>query len=212
MLRFSPDGSELWFIPPEKTQEQELSFPLVYGHYCPKCNNLVQALFMTDKRIDPKPWEEIMTKQLDKDGHFKRIIPGRHERFRSRYSITTIGRGNVISAELIRLADHFEMKEDVSMTPVCNFLAINSAIPEYRLNDLILAHGLNPSQWLVQDKDYEEIKYKLVSGYPGSDIYAFVPATGTGPELAIVSRSNQQWVLNMALGNHLKPYKSPIPQ
>src|SRR3974390_680435 len=102
MIRPSKDGSLLYFVPPEKSQEQELEFPLVYAHICPKCNNLVQALFMTSKRIDPKPWEEIMTKTLDKDGHFKRIIPGRNIRFRSRYTIQTLGRGPHVSAELIR--------------------------------------------------------------------------------------------------------------
>src|SRR5208282_4715534 len=132
MIRPSKDGKKLWFLPPEKSTEQELEFDLVYAHTCPKCNNLVQALFMTDKRIEPKPWEEIMTKQLDAQGHFKRIIPGRHDRFRSRYDVQVIGRGSHVSAELIRFTEHFERKEDPNNTPICNFVTISSTIPEYR--------------------------------------------------------------------------------
>lgn len=148
MLVLSKDGKKIFFTPPEKSTEQELEFDLVYGHRCPKCNNLVQALFMTDKKIDPKPWEEIMTRQLDKDGYFKRIIPGRHERFRSHYNIQTIGRGNAVSAELIRLTEHFERKEDVVNGNVCEFTVLSSVIPEYRVHDMLLANFLNPSEYL----------------------------------------------------------------
>src|SRR5271168_5489588 len=131
MIRTNKAGTHLIFSPPEKSQEEVLEFELVYAHICPKCNNLVQALFMTDERIEPKPWEEIMTKQLDAQGHFKRIIPGRHDRFRSRYSVHTIGRGSTVSAELIRFAEHFDLKEPSDGIAVCNFVTISSTIPEY---------------------------------------------------------------------------------
>ena len=49
MIKPSKEGDKLWFIPPEKSQEQEIEFPLVYAHTCPKCGNLVQALFLTDR-------------------------------------------------------------------------------------------------------------------------------------------------------------------
>jgi hypothetical protein len=154
VIKPSKDSKLLWFIPPEKSKEQELEFPLVYAHTCPKCNNLVQALFMTNKRIEPKPWEEIFTKILDSNGKYKRIIPGRHERHRSRYTVTPIGRGSSISAELIRFTEHFERKEDVNNQPVCNFVAISSVIPEYRVYDMLLAQLMDPSRYSIKDSDY----------------------------------------------------------
>lgn len=210
MIKPSKDGTKLWLLPPEKSGEQELEFPLVYAHTCPKCNNLVQALFMTDKRLDPKPWEEIYTKQLDKDNKFKRIIPGRSDRFRSRYTVQTLGRGATVSAELIRFAEHFERKEDVINAPICNFVAISSVIPEYRVYDLLLALYMNPSQYKVEDKDYEGIKERLLTKYSGPDQYCFVPAVGNGPECAFISRTAYGWFMNEAVAKFFKPYVPPV--
>ena len=210
MLRLSKDGTQLLFLPPEKTQEQELAFPLVYGYNCPKCNNLIEALFITDKKINPKPWEEILTKIQDKDGKFKRIIPGRNDRWHSRYEVKTIGRGSTISAELIRFTEHFEIKEDPQRTPLCGHVVVSSVIPEFRLHDLMIAHGISPAQYKVKDSDYDTIKSKMSIGYPQENLYTFLPAVGKGPEIILADRSMQQWILNMALQPYAKPYEPPI--
>ena len=212
MIKPSKDGKMLWFIPPDKSHEQEMEFPLVYAHVCPKCNNLVQALFMTDRRIDPKPWEEIFTKVLDKDGHYKRIIPGRQDRFRSRYEVHTIGRGNLVSAELIRFAEHFERREDPNNQPVCGFLAVSSTIPEYRINDMLLAQNMNPSNYILKDEYWPAIKDKLLKSYSGDQQYAFVPAVGKGPEVVIMSRNCYNWYMNEAIGSYFKPYQAPVQE
>jgi hypothetical protein len=212
MIRPSKDGTKLWFLPPEKSMEQELEFDLVYTHTCPKCLNLVQALFMTDKKIDPKPWEEIMTKQLDAQGHFKRIIPGRQDRFRSRYNVHVIGRGSSVSAELIRFTEHFDRKEPADGTAICNFMAVSSVIPEYRVYDMLLAQGLNPAQYKIEDKYWEDIKEKLLHSYAGTDQYAFVDAVGKGPECVLMSRTAYNWYMNEAVGKYAKPYAPPVQQ
>lgn len=210
MIKPNKEGDKLWFLPPEKSHEQELEFPLVYAHTCPKCMNMIQAVFMTDKRIDPKPWEEIMTKVLDKDGKYKRIIPGRSDRFRSRYIVETIGRAGHVSAELIRFAEHFDRKEDPNATPICNYTAISSSIPEYRVYDILLAQLLNPAQYSLKDSDYDGIKEKLLKNYSGPDQYAFVPSVGLGPEVVLVSRSVYQWFTTEAVGKFFKPYQPPV--
>ena len=211
MIRPSKDGTKLWFIPPEKSGEQELEFPLVYAHVCPKCNNLVQALFLIEQRVEPKPWEEIFTKTLDAQGHYKRIIPGRHERFRSRYAVNTIGRGNSVSAELIRFGEHFERKEDPNAQPICNFVAVSSVIPEYRVYDILLATGLDPSKYNVEDSDYEGIKKQLLGKYGCTDQYVFQEAIGNGPECVFISRTAYQWFLQEVVGKFFKPYQPPVP-
>lgn len=211
MIKPSKDETKLWFLPPEKSHEQEMEFPLVYAHTCPKCNNLVQAVFMTDKKIDPKPWEEIFTKTLDSLGKFKRIIPGRNDRFRSRYEVTTLGRGNHVSAELIRFTEHFDNKEDVNTQSICNFIAVSSVIPEYRVYDMLLAQFMDPAQYVVKDQDYEAVKTYLRDKYhSGPDQYAFVPAAGKGPECVYVSRTAYQWFLAEAVGKYFKPYQPPV--
>lgn len=216
MIKPSKDGTQLWFLPPEKSKGiEELDVDLVYSHTCPKCNNLVQAVFLTNKKISPKPWEEILTNQLDTDGHFKRIIPGRSERGRSRYSITALGRRGTISAELIRFTEHFDIKEDVANMPVCNYVAISSAIPEYLISDLVLACYMNPLQYKLEDKDWPAIKDQLINKYTGSNQYAFAPAVGpkgdnSGPECVFISRTAYQWFLQECLMSKMKPYQPPV--
>jgi len=212
MIRPNKAGTHLIFSPPEKSQEEVLEFELVYAHICPKCNNLVQALFMTDERIEPKPWEEIMTKQLDAQGHFKRIIPGRHDRFRSRYTVHTIGRGAHVSAELIRFAEHFELKEPADGGTVCNFVTISSSIPEYRVYDMLLAQRMDPSKYNIEDKHWDHIKDKLEKSYSGTDQYVFVPAEGKGPEAVMMSRNAYNWYMNEAVGKYAKPWTPPVQQ
>lgn len=210
MIKPSKDGTKLWFIPPEKSKEQELEFDLVFATTCPKCNNLVQAVFLTNKRIDPRPWEEIFTKVLDSTGKYKRIIPGRHERHKSRYSVETIGRGSTVSAQVIKFTEHFERREDVVNSPICNFVAISSVIPEFRVYDMLLAQLMNPAQYSVKDSDYPGIKTQLLNKYSGADQYAFVDAIGAGPECVFVSRTAYQWFLQEVINKFFKPYQSPV--
>jgi|SRR5665213_942652 len=210
MIKPSKDGTKLWFIPPDKSHEEEKEFDLVYAHTCPKCNNLVQAVFITDKRIDPKPWEELFTKILDGNGSYKRIIPGRSSRGRSRYSITTLGRGATISAQMIRYTEHFDRKEDVLNAPVCNFVAISSVIPEYRVYDMLLCAYMDPSKFNVKDKDWPAIKDQMINKYTGYDQYAFADAVGNSPECVFVSRTAYQWFLQEVVMKYMKPYEPPV--
>lgn len=210
MIKPSKDGKMLWLIPPEGSKEQELEFPLIYSHTCPKCGNLVQALFMTDKRIEPRPWEEIITKVLDAGNKYKRIIPGRHKNFRSRYSVTTLGRGSSISAELIRFAEHFERRDNVVDSPICDYVAISSTIPEYKIYDMLLACFINPLRYKVVDKDYPDIKAKLSNKYGGYNQYAFQDAVGNGPECIFISRTAYVWFLQDVMAKYYVPYPNPV--
>jgi hypothetical protein len=210
MIKPSKDGNFLWFIPPEGSTIGEAEYPLVYANTCPKCNNLIQAVFMTNKKVDPKPWEEIFTQVLDANGKYKRIIPGRSKRSRSRYSVTTLGRGSIISAQLIRYTDHFDRKEDVNNTPICKFVALSSVIPEYRIYDMLLTHFLDPSKYDIKDSDYDSIKDRLLTNYSGTDQYAFVEAIGKGPECVLVSRTAYQWFMQEVTNKYAKPYQPSV--
>src|SRR5208282_623921 len=212
MIKPSKDGTKLWFIPPDKSAEHEMEFDLIYAHQCPKCNNLIQALFMTNKRIEPKPWEEIYTRMLDDKGHFKRIIPGRQDRFKSRYEVTTLGRGATVSAELIRFAEHFDRRYNPMDQPICNYTAVSTTIPEYRIYDILLLAMLDPASYNIKDTDYEAIKYKMEHGYAGHDQCIFVPAVGKGHEVVLVSKTPYRWFFQEPVSKYSKPYQLPVTQ
>jgi hypothetical protein len=111
---------------------------------------------------------------------------------------------------MIRFTEHFDRKEDVNNLPICNFVAISSVIPEYRVYDMLLACLMDPSKYTVQDKDWAWIKSQMENKYTGSNQYAFADAVGTGPECAFISRTAYQWFLQEVLGKFLKPYQPPV--
>lgn len=205
MIKPSKDGKLLYFIPPEKSSEQELEFDLIQAYSCPKCNNLVQAIFHTDKLIDTKPWEEILTNQLEPDGiHFRRIIPGRSERFKSRYSNTILAPRNKIQAQMIKFTEHFDSRIHEGVNPLCNYVALTSLIPEYKLYDLMLLHNMDAKAYTINDSHYDIIKEGIMKSYNAADNYIIVPAIGNGPEAFFVNRQAQQWILNMTVQKFIK--------
>ena len=71
-IRFVPRPG---FKKTHKVIEREL----VYGHYCPRCMNVVQALFLTDEPVDLWPYEETHVISLSKDeaknGSILKVVP-----------------------------------------------------------------------------------------------------------------------------------------
>jgi hypothetical protein len=54
-----------------------LEFPLVYGHKCPTCNNVMQALFKAPKSFSLWPYEEtaLLSSGENNSGQIRRIFP-----------------------------------------------------------------------------------------------------------------------------------------
>lgn len=211
MIRPSKDGTKLYFVPPEKSGEQELEFDNIYSHICPKCNNLVSALFVTDKVVDPRPWEEILTHTLNKDGKYNRIIPGRNARYKSRYKVIPIGRKPSISAQMIQFSEHLTASSDPDSPEICEYLTILSEIPEFRVNDILLSLNppLDPKNYDIKDTDYNDIRSALGEGLllgkgMSLDWYLFSPAIGKGPEAVHMLRKAQQWGVNLTIGKYFK--------
>ena len=71
-IRFTPRPG---FKKTHKVIEREL----VYGHYCPRCLNVVQALFLTDEPVDLWPYEEThvmsTSKSEEKAGTILKVVP-----------------------------------------------------------------------------------------------------------------------------------------
>lgn len=54
-----------------------MTFPLIYGHRCPHCSNVIQALFKAPNRIDLWAYEEtvILSQGEKNSGEVRRIFP-----------------------------------------------------------------------------------------------------------------------------------------
>lgn len=60
-----------------RSETSTLEFPLIYGHKCDYCNNVIQALFLAPKVIDLWPYEEtVLLSQGEKNaGEVRKIFP-----------------------------------------------------------------------------------------------------------------------------------------
>jgi hypothetical protein len=60
-----------------KGDAKQLEFELIYGHRCPICGNVIQALFKTPKPINLWPYEAtaILSSGTKNAGEIRRIIP-----------------------------------------------------------------------------------------------------------------------------------------
>ena len=87
-IRFTPRPG---FKKTHKVIEREL----VYGHYCPRCMNVVQALFLTDEPVDLWPYEEThvmsTSKSEEKAGTILKVVPnGESKAGYTNYTVTAL--------------------------------------------------------------------------------------------------------------------------
>jgi hypothetical protein len=102
-IRFTPRPG---FKKTQKTLEREL----VYGHYCPLCQNVVQALFLTDEPVNLWPYEETnvmsTSKSEEKIGTILKIVPNLESKAGyTNYTVTSL-RGGRQSGQHIVLKNH----------------------------------------------------------------------------------------------------------
>lgn len=110
MIKFitgSADDNLIEFSPKDKRRSNKtITRNLAYGHYCDWCNNIIQAMFLTDKKIDLSLYEETrVISQGDKnEGNLLKVVPNKEDTT-SAYKIdfyqTKAG-----NAQLIRLKNH----------------------------------------------------------------------------------------------------------
>ena len=186
-----------------KIQLPELEFPLIYGHVCPRCENVIQAAFITDKPVDPRGYEEFFTTLRDKQGNIKVVRTGVHPRFKSKYETTLVQRGNKISAQMIRLGEHFDKNPEIEGL-LCHYTSYFSFRPDMALQQVLLNNGMNPSAYSFTAEDVEEIAVSLASSQYVKDEYLRVKdVAGSAPDAWIVKRGAYSWMLSPTLRPYL---------
>jgi len=184
-------------LPPYEAPHRKL----VHGYVCPVCKNVVQASFLTSTVIDPKPFEEIQTTIRDDKGNLRVIRTGVHPRFHSKYDSKIIQQGSVISAQVIRLHDHFTKDLGEEITPLCPFVAHFSFRPDLLVKQLLVNGDVNPQEYTIKPEQIGEIKEGLQKHSYAKDEYKFVADfAGEGPTLWLVKRiGGYGWSLTSVL-------------
>jgi hypothetical protein len=123
-IRFTPRPG---FKKAHKTLEREL----VYGHYCPRCMNVVQALFFTDEPVDLWPYEETnvmsTSKSEEKIGTILKIVPNRESKAGyTNYTVTPLrGAGSpAVAHDIFKyldfvIAGRFDSAQRCEDKPLC---------------------------------------------------------------------------------------------
>ena len=101
-----PNESLIRFIPRfayKKIGPQERD--LIHGHWCQYCNNLIQALYYTDKPIDLPKYEEtrVLSQGEKNDGELLKIVPNAEDKGNYKVEFFRTPAGN---AEQITLKNH----------------------------------------------------------------------------------------------------------
>jgi hypothetical protein len=167
-----------------------LTRQLIYGHFCTECQNLIQAAFLTDTAIDPKDYEELNTTIMDTHGQRKVIRTGVNSRFKSKYDINTIQRGSLISAELIRLKEHFDRHPyEPTWCSFCHYTAYFSFRYDIALQQILIDSGTNPNWFDLSQKNIPEILAALKDkGHSRESYVKLKDFAGRVPDVILVER------------------------
>ena len=208
IIRFSPWGKD------DKGQKKPelptITRTLLYGHYCPECKNVIQAAFLTDSALDIKGYEELNTTILDGNNNRRVIRTSTNPKFKSKYDSTIARRGDKVSAQLIKLKEHFDKHPNEEVwNSFCHFVAYFSFRPDIVLQEMMLESGVDPSYYNIggiSNKDV--VDYMKTRGYM-KDSYIVVPDfAGKVPDIVLVRRNTYSWALSSFMGTHYKKDKT----
>lgn len=177
----------------------ELEFPLIYGHRCPYCGNVIQALFKAPRTFSLWPYEEtVLLSQGEKNsGEIRKVFPDdKTKHGKSLYNMEfSPAEGGSIK---LTLANHLVKHRAMSHREVngeglwetgkerpCTKAAIFSLREDLLLKDFLL---------FSQMVDYEIVKYNLpkISELilENDTNFRQVPAIGTAPPVILVDRQS----------------------
>lgn len=192
-----------------------LEFPLIYGHKCPRCSNIMQALFRAPRAFSLWPYEEtILLSQGEKNvGEVRRTYPDDKVRFgKSCYNMDfRAPEGGSVKITLknhmmrpIALAEREANGDglwEVGERP-CTHTGVFSLREDLLVKDFLL---------FSQIKEHEIPKYNIppIKDLIPEDDRTFkaIPSVGTAPPVILVERQNLVYGYYYETLKRMLPYK-----
>ena len=176
-----------------------LEFPLLYGHKCPYCSNVIQALFKAPRTFNLWPYEEtVLLSQGEKNsGEIRKVFPDEKTKYgKSLYNMEfSPAEGGSVKLTLAnhmvkpRVLSHREVNGEGLWEAGKERPCIKAAIFSLR-EDLLVKDFLLFSQMV----DYEISKYNIPKAaelIPEADTnFRQVPAVGLAPPVILVDRQS----------------------
>lgn len=207
-----------------KEKVPELEFPLIYGHKCPYCNNVIQALFKAQKTFSLWPYEEtaILSQGEKNSGETLKIFPDNKTKLgKSCYKMDfSFAEGGSIKLTLV---NHIMLYRTIVRRDftgaglweegykcVCTHTGIFSLREDLLVKDWLLFSILDPNDKILGS---EIKKYKLPSSL--KDIieedntnYRLVPAIGMAPSVILVDSNSLVYSAEYQVRPLIESYKN----
>lgn len=199
-----------------KGQAPSLEFPLLYGHKCQKCGNVIQGLFKAPKMFNLWPYEEtVLLSQGEKNsGELRKIYPDEKTKFgKSCYkmafspaeggSIKITLRNHIMNHKAIveRKFDGEGLWEAGYERP-CTHAGVFALREDLLLKDFLLFSNID---------DYELPKYNIPpiqNVIPIDDTtFITIPAIGIAPPVILVERQSMVYGFHYAMRQRMTPYR-----
>lgn len=221
-IREGKDGApnKIYFEPRagftrSKYMVPSLDFPLVYGHKCTKCNNVIQALFKAPKSFSLWPYEEtvLLSKGEKNVGDVRTVYPTDKTRFGKscyRQDFRPADGGSVKIVLKNHILRHVAL-EDRDWTgdglwedgeKPCTHTGVFSIREDLLVKDFLLFSGM-----LEQDIT----KYNaptICQLIPEDDkIFKAIHAVGEAPPVILIEKQNIVFGYHHEMVNRLAPYR-----
>lgn len=174
-------------------------FPLVAGFVCPSCTNVLWALFLTDRQVDVRPYEEVRTQLKDNNGCYRYIQTGLLKSRNSLYEQSVLSDRETVSAQMIWLREHFERMTGEEKSTICKYRARHSMRPDIPLKEALLWSRPH-STFTFKAEEMGNIKNKVSAYTAASERFKHVSDfAGKLPDLWLLGRESDTWYLENCL-------------
>lgn len=197
-------------------------FELLYGHRCPACGMVIQALFLIkDQPVDLGPYEE--TDVVNREGEIKKVIPNAEEATAYESDILRYGDGRKV--QRIRLRNHLLKAErlgsDEPWEPgarTCVWTGVFSLRDDLAVKDVVLAAHVDMedlSEYRLQSTrdllPQKELPPRIKERPIATGTLVEVPAFGDAPPVILLSRrdAHDGWEHTMKLRLSKVPKREP---
>lgn len=192
-----------------------LEFPLVYGHRCPFCTNVIQALFKAPKMFNLWPYEEttLLSQGEKNSGEIRKVFPDDKTRFGKscyRVDFSPADGGSVKITLKNHILRHQAIKDrqfngDGLWEPgekACMKAGVFSLREDLLVKDFLLF-----SQ--IQDAEIQQFNIPPVKDLiPDSDPhFKLVPAVGVAPPVILVERQSLVYGFHYQTRPRMQSYK-----
>jgi len=192
-----------------------LEFPLVYGHRCPYCSNVIQALFKAPKMFNLWPYEEtVLLSQGEKNsGEIRKVFPDDKTRFGKscyRMDFSPAEGGSVKLTLKNHILRHQAIKDrqytGEGLWEVGEKACMKTGVFALR-EDLLVKDFLLFSQ--IQEAEIQQYNIPPVRDLiPETDTqFKLVPAVGVAPPVILVERQSLVYGFHYQTRPRMQAYK-----